>query len=219
VKLSYERGKVFSTTLDEDASIELIRLSKAYKLYTKKFIASHAIMQIAPFKMLDPDWEDSIKELKEARVGLNKFAFLDDPNICPLLTYANDYYVCTQGKEGKTLKIQKLSKDLEESKYLCSKCETSKNMHRELAEAKDSLVTLETRLAKGMVYEIPSCKKGGELGNDGKKIYCLDPKKSAQWRDVKKFCRVVRSGANCEYLKWTRIAVKGKKPELNEKSR
>ncbi|MBA7652511.1 hypothetical protein ES703_60346 [subsurface metagenome] len=215
--MSVKRGKIFSTYLDEDARLELERLAQSSK-FDMKFIASHAIMQVAQMKMLDPDWGDRIKELEETHVILNKYAFLDDPRICPLMTYANDYYVCIQGKEGKTLKIQKLSTDLEESIQLCSKCVIAKNMRRELEEAKDSLVTLETRLAKGMVYEIPSCKKGGELGNDGKKLYCLDPKKSAQWRDVKKFCRVVRSGANCEYLKWTRIAVKGKKPELNDKS-
>ncbi|GAH00582.1 unnamed protein product, partial [marine sediment metagenome] len=158
--MSYERGKVFSTTLDEDANIELIRLAKSSG-YKKKFIASHAIMQVAPMGMLDPDWEDSIKELKEARGVSNKYAFLDDPRICPLMTYANDYYVCIQGKEGKTLKIQKLSTDLEESIQLCSKCVIAKNMHRELEETKDQLVTLEMKIKKGMVYEIPSCKRGG----------------------------------------------------------
>jgi len=170
-------------------------------------------------RMLDPDWEARVKALDEVHTNANRYEGLDDPNICEQMTFANKYFVCVQGEYGKLIKTNKLSKDFSESLNLCSKCQISRTQKRELKNALNELKTTKEKYANGINARIPSCVRGGQLSTDGKKIMCKDPKKSPQYRDVNKFCKIIKGGANCEYLRWTTIMIQGKQFELDEKSR
>jgi len=70
---------------------------------------------------------------------------------------------------------------------------------------------------KGTIVKIPSCIHGGRLSDDSKKIYCKNPKMSAQFRDVNNWCKGLRNGANCKGLRWATMTVKGKLTEKDNR--
>lgn len=136
--------------------------------------------------------------------ALNRFDILGDG--CPARTYIDDHYECTWGRKGKTPDTKKIGISDQAMNNRCSACKKTLDM-------KEKIYTMEQRLAKGVIVDIPNCIHGGKLSNDGKKLYCKNPHMLSQNRDVEKWCKVVRNGANCESLRWTRIAVKGKLPD------
>lgn len=133
----------------------------------------------------------------------NRYAPLDDA--CPALTFTDDQWECTWGRIGQTPDTKKLGKSDEAMKNRCRACKKTLDM-------KDRLLTLEEKVARGFL-DIPSCIYGGQLSDDGEKIYCKNPHMTSQHRDVKKWCKVVRNGANCEALRWSRVKIKGKLPD------
>jgi hypothetical protein len=70
---------------------------------------------------------------------------------------------------------------------------------------------------RGTIVKIPSCIHGGRLSDDGKKLYCNHPKRSAQFRDVNNWCKGLRNGANCKSLRWVTLEVKGKITEKDNR--
>lgn len=130
----------------------------------------------------------------------------DDPSHCEALTYIDDHWECTWGRTGKTPDTKKIGISDEARDERCSAC-------KKTLDLKDRLLTLEEKVAKGFVADIPSCIHGGQISDDGKKIYCKHPKMIPQYRDVKKWCRVVRNRANCEALRWSKVHIKGKLPD------
>lgn len=134
----------------------------------------------------------------------NRFEILDDS--CPALCYIDDHYECRWGRMGRTPDTKKIGKTIEAIKEGCSACKKTLDM-------KDELLTLQDKVARGFVADIPSCIHGGQISDDGEKIYCKNPHMSAELRDVKKWCKVVRNGANCEALRWSKVRIKGKLPK------
>lgn len=207
--MSYTRGKVFNVSMNEADKLLLETLAKRHKL-TQKVIVGTLVKMCDKYNLMAGEWESRLvaDEEKEEKQG----DYTRQDATCEAFVFGDKMHFCVWGQEGKPPLIKKLAKNEVEALDMCAKCVKT-------LELKDKLVTLEMKLAKGMVYDIPSCKMGGQLSTDGKKLYCKDPKKAAQYRDVNKFCKVVNRGANCEYLTWTKIAVKGKKPDLDDKSR
>lgn len=148
------------------------------------------------------DWTAKIeaaKEGKQIRVDENRFQILDSD--CPALAWTKkDGFVCCRNAPTQ----KKLGDGLEsDMSSVCSACERIKGV----IEERDKL---REQVKHGMIVDLPSCIHGGKVTEDGKKIYCQNPELSAQYRDVNKFCKVLRNGANCSSLRWTRIEVKGK---------
>ena len=148
------------------------------------------------------DWTAKIeaaREGKQTRVDKNRFRILDSD--CPALAWTEkDGFVCcrnapTQKKLGDGLETDMSS--------VCSACERIKGV----IEERDKL---REQVKHGTIVDLPSCIHGGKVSEDGKSIYCKNPKLSAKYRDVNKFCKVLRNGANCSSLRWTRVTVKGK---------
>ena len=69
---------------------------------------------------------------------------------------------------------------------------------------------LREQVKAGIVVDIPSCIHGGQVSDDGKKLYCKNGKMSAQFWSVHNWCKVLKKGANCDGLRWTRVEAKGK---------
>ena len=136
----------------------------------------------------------------------NKYESLDDA--CPLLCYLEkDQAPKKKGKGFYCLK--RVPKEdllgngtMEAQKKYCDAC-----------KFRDGIIDRNKELIKkvkrGFVVKIPSCIYGGRLSDDGKKLYCNHPKRSAQFRDVNNWCKGLRNGANCKGLRWSMITVKG----------
>ena len=104
-----------------------------------------------------------------------------------------------------------LSDDLDEAMDLCSGCKAR-------IELKKKAKQIDALIKNGIIIDLPSCIHGGQTQGDGKmmKIYCKNTKLSGSfgsYKSVNKFCKVMKNGANCDSLRWTRHSIKGKLPE------
>lgn len=185
--MSYERGKVFSTVLDEDAKLELLRLAKSSKK-AQRIIASHAIMQVAPMRMLDRDWEARIKELEGVRVKVTRDKSLDPVNVCDHLAESEDVYRCVFARAEKPPDIKKLG-TYEEKEAICAVCDKDKTR-----------INLEERwnqIIATPLEEYTYCSDGGEYDNNSGRIYCPHLK---VWQAQDK-CFTLYQGGRCMNLK------------------
>ena len=96
---------------------------------------------------------------------------------------------------------------IQDAEKLCKSCRIKKGLIEENKKLKQ-------QIESNTVIPIPSCTQGGRLSDDGKKLWC---QRTMQYEDVHKWCKVVKNGANCEYLRWTQIEVKGKLPGADNK--
>jgi len=159
--------------------------------------------------LINKKLEDSYNEILE-----NKYKSLDDA--CPLLVSLNEEEVPKKKGEGfyclkRSPKEDKLgSGTIEAQKKYCDAC-----------QFRDGIIDYNKELIKkverGTIVKIPSCIYGSQLSDDGKKLYCKNPKMSAQFRDVNNWCKNLRNGANCKGLRWATMTVKGKLTEKDNR--
>lgn len=225
--MSYKRDREFTVRVDEDAKLELERLAKASKT-NQQIIASHAIMQVAPMRMLDPDWQDRMNALENVDKIFVDLTRLDDPAICDQMTYdENGHFVCVQGTDGRNLTIKKLSKDFDATLRFCSKCKISQRRKRELKTLNEENLLLKEMLkeeAKGKAILSPRCRKGAKPNSDLTELYCPE---NGAWRPVKERkkksdpqpCeqRGMEPYQRCKWLVWDNIILNGKLPEMDKK--
>ena len=177
-------------------------------LLAKKDATGKSVLELASeyvslgvlYNLQDGGWEERIKKSleeieKPARVKRIK------SEDCPALAEINKVgFVCcrnapTQKKLGDG--------ESEDMKAVCGACVRVKG----LIEERD---LLREQVKAGIVVDIPSCIHGGRLSEDSKKLYCQNAKMIAQYRSVKNWCKVMKKGANCDGLRWTRVEAKGK---------
>lgn len=141
--------------------------------------------------------------------GKNKYESLDSENVCDALCFIDNHFECTWGREGRTPDIKKIGKTIEDKDERCRACTKT-------LEMKEELLTLKEKVEKGYTVDVPTCFYGGQQKYDKNKlyIYCKNPHMLAEWREVNKWCKVVRNGANCEHISWSKMHMKG---ELREK--
>ena len=201
-----KRDKRPSTLLDEDASIELIRLSKVYKLYDKKFIASHAIKQVALMRMLDPDWEARIKELEGVRVKVERHARLDTD--CPALIDDGTFYWCVWGQDGKPPLKKKLAKEYDQSLEMCAACKKTLEIKLENESYQVKVQELETKLKANSTkkFKIPQCKNGARLDNEGLSFEGC-PRSIGKPVSVEGYCKKINDGRGCDWFKTQLVGV------------
>ena len=120
---------------------------------------------------------------------------------CPALAETDkDGFVCCRNAPSQKKLGDGKSGDMKE---VCGACVRIKG----IIEERD---LLREQVKAGIVVDIPSCIHGGQLSDDGKKLYCKNAKMPAQYRSVKNWCKVRKKGANCDGLRWTRVEAKGK---------
>lgn len=226
--MSYKRSVKSSTRIDEDANLELIKLAESSG-YTKQFIASHAIMQVSPMGMLDPDWHDKMNALEKVNKTFVDLTLLDGPDICEQMTHGKGHWVCVQGKEGQTYTLKQISKDtdLPEALRICSKCTSSKKQKRELKALNEENAGLKEMLkaeAEGKAILVPRCRRGAKPNEDLTELVCPE---TGTWRPVKvrkkkkdpQPCEKRGSEPyhRCQWLIYDNLVVNGKLPEMNKK--
>ncbi|MBA7491596.1 hypothetical protein ES702_02144 [subsurface metagenome] len=200
--MPYKRGKTFKITLDEDAKLELERLSKSSKK-TQTIIASHAIMQVAPMRMLEPDWEDRIKELENVRTKADdqheRYTRLEGS--CPALTFADKFYVCVWGQDGKPPAKKKLAKDLDEALEICAACNKTLNIKLENESYQVKVQELEIKLKKQSTkkFKIPQCKQGARLDSDGLAFEGC-PRSIGKPVSIEGYCKKINDGRGCDWF-------------------
>jgi len=129
------------------------------------------------------------------------------PNVsCHQLAFRGETYVCVQGRRDRTPIITKLAVMISDKDDICAACERGR--------AKDiKIEELSQELERKKSINMPSCLGGANLRErEGVlELQCMNPEYGAyKWRDVHKFCKVARRGANCELLSWNQITVQGK---------
>jgi len=205
--MPYKRKKVFSTQLDEDAKLELERLAKVHKIDQRR-IASHGIMQIAPLKMLDPDWQARIKDLEGVDEEIETYKVLEGK--CPALRYLNDAYVCLWGQENAPPKIKKLTPFSDQLEDACEGCTITRDIANKIRSQEAEIRTLRAAVDVGIVGKIPQCKNGGRLKDDNK-MWC--PTSGT----VKiEHCMTLRGGQPCNYLDMIAMSIKGELPNSDD---
>ena len=193
-----------TTGLDEN-SYNLLEAKKDATGKTGKELASEYISKGILWNLQDEGWEkriaQSLDEIeKPARVKRIK------SEDCPALADTDkDGFVCCRNAPTQKKLGDGKSGDMKE---VCGACVRIKG----IIEERD---LLREQVKAGIVVDIPSCIHGGRLSDDGKKLYCKNAKMQAQFRSVHKWCKVLKKGANCDGLRWTRVEAKGKfaKPE------
>ena len=138
----------------------------------------------------------------------NRFSFLDDQP-CPIRDYLDDReappkkgagWYCLKRAPALTLLGSGIA---EAAGKICKGCQIRDG-------ALNDSKLLKERVKQGIILDIPSCSQGGKVSEDLKQLYCKHPRMSQEWRDVHKWCKLIRNGANCESLRWTKVPVKEK---------
>ena len=197
--MPYERGKVFSTVLDEDAKLELERLAKSTKK-SQRIIASHAIMQVAPMRMLDRDWEARIKELEgvRAKADQEREQYAGLKNACANMTFAKKNYICVRANLGKPPTIKALSEDLDEANKICVICEedTRKKLDRNLVLERVHELEAQLDAKTSEKFKVPICNYGAHLSTDGISFDAcrLNPGKNVS---IESYCKLRMNGKPC----------------------
>lgn len=206
-----EDSKRAIVEVEPDAKAKVIAYSKRMKLPMKS-IVSTLIDLCVEHDLLKEGWAERLNmamEVGEAQLQKNEWADLD-PEIekCLKMKWANKGWNCVEGTEGKLIKFKPMSNDLHEAMDLCDGCGIS------IADKK-KVKQLDALIKNGIIVDLPSCIQGGPTQGDGKKIkiYCKHSNMPAQYRSVEKWCKVMKNGANCDSLRWTRHSIKGKLPE------
>ncbi len=106
--------------------------------------------------------------------------------------------------------MKKIIGDTEDlANSVCSACNRTASIIEGIEDYERQIKELKAKVSQGTIVKVPSCIHGGQLSDDGKKMYCKDPKVSNVYRDVHNWCKVMRNGANCKSLRWTTITAKG----------
>ena len=194
-----KRSRKKTTNLEDEAHALLSAKAEATGL-SKQELASKYISIGVSYNLQDQDWEERIKKNIEEteRPARAKRIKSED---CPALAETDkDGFVCCRNAPSQKKLGDGKSGDMKE---VCGACVRIKG----IIEERD---LLREQVKAGIVVDIPSCIQGGRLSDDGKRLYCKNPKLTAQYRSVKNWCKVMKKGANCDGLRWTRVDAKGK---------
>lgn len=164
------------------------------------------------YDFYNPEWKSKITEAM-AQVDANKYSFLSD---CPAVAVGKDskgkfVYQCVWQTKRNSPPLRKILGDTEElANAVCRACNKTASINEGVDDYVRQIEKLKEQVQHGGVVKVPSCIHGGRLSDDGKKLYCKDPKMSAQNQVVDTWCKTLRDGANCKSLRWTTIHMKGK---------
>jgi len=193
-------------TLSEKHDNLLITQAERHKLNKKK-IVEILIEENEEHGIVIEGWERKLnKNLSEADL----IRGLEEEGRCPAFKHVNDIYHCIWARINKPPMSKKLSPDLDQALKVCLGCELTREILEGIAKSAREITNLRERVKAGVVIDIPSCIYGGQVSDDLKKLYCKNPKMTAQYRSVHNFCKTLKRGANCDGLRWSRVEAKGK---------
>lgn len=193
----------------------------AYSKRTKtpmKAVQSYLIDLNEKYDFMKPGWEDRLNmamEIGEVQIQKNKYECLDDA--CKGLRYANKYFNCIEGTEGKRIMITKLSKDFAEAMELCSGCVERSESKKKIQQLKAYNKILIDEKENGRVGMYPICKLGGEPNEDLTEMSC--PEISLRSRPIKErkkkkdyqpcHAKGTSPYKRCEHIDWKQVVFKG----------
>jgi hypothetical protein len=146
--------------------------------------------------------DDLISKIKEEADEIKKIGVESEADVCIALADLNDGYHCMI-KPPMQRKLGDGS--LEDQQTACAVCMRVKGLITENE-------MMRKQLNNDIVITIPNCINGGILKGDGDKLYC--PLFGAV-RDVN-YCKTKRNGANCQWLRWSHMKIKGRTPALKK---
>jgi len=198
--------------LDDDSQEKLVTLTQSSK-WNKKTLVKYLINLCMEFRFDKDGWKVRLNEALE-KVNVDNFKFLSD---CPAVAVGKDskgkfIYRCVWSKkaQGRPPDIKVLGDTESLANSACTGCNRTESILKGIDDYVKQIAELRKEVSQGAIVKVPSCIHGGQLSDDGKKLYCKDKDLSAQYRDVHKHCKVLRNGANCKSLRWTTIHAKGK---------
>jgi len=188
-----------TTEIDEN-TYRILKAKKDATGKTAKELASEYISKGVLWNLQAEGWEKRIAEsLEEIEEPAREKRIISED--CPALAEINKVgFVCCRNAPTQKKLGDGESKDM---KAVCGACVRV----RGIIEERD---LLREQVKAWIVVDIPSCIHGGRLSDDGKKLYCKNSKMTAQFRSVHKWCKLLKKGANCDGLRWTRVEAKGK---------
>lgn len=177
-------------------------------LLAKKEATGKSVIELASeyvslgvlYNLQDAGWEERIKKSLEEIEKPARVKRIKADDCVALAETDKDGFVCCRNAPSQKKLGDGKSGDMKE---VCGACVRVKG----IIEERD---LLREQVKAGIVVDIPSCIHGGQVSDDGKKLYCKNPKLPAQYRSVHNWCKVKNKGANCEALRWTRVDAKGK---------
>lgn len=167
---------------------------------TKKKIIEILIMENEEHGIVEEGWERKVNK-KKGEADISPHISRLKPDDCPALadTWKDGFVCCLKAPSQKKLGDGNSG----DKKQVCGACIRIKG----IIEERD---LLREQVKAGIVVDIPSCIHGGQVSDDGKKLYCKNSNMEARYRSVKNWCKVLKKGANCDGLRWTRVEAKGK---------
>ena len=194
-----KRSRKKTTNLEDEAHALLSAKSEATGISLQE-LASQYISLGVLYNLQDEGWEDRIKKSLEEIEKPARVKRIKSEDCLALAETEKDGFVCCRNAPSQKKLGDGKSGDMKE---VCGACVRVKG----IIEERD---LLREQVKAGIVVDIPSCIHGGQVSDDGKKLYCKNPNMPAQYRSVNNWCKVMKKGANCDGLRWTRVEAQGK---------
>ena len=104
-----------SVSLDKKDKDRIEKLSKRYRLSMGE-ITGYLYEMCERYDMMRVGWESRMETADQERAA--------KANDCPNFILRETWYICLQPREGKSPKITKLSRKLDEALEMCDSCKT-----------------------------------------------------------------------------------------------
>ena len=205
----HKRGRK-SIKVDEETHAMYVKIAQSSKL-DMGMLARYFAELCLKYNFIDPEWKSKITEAM-AQVEMNRFQFLHD---CGAVATAKDskdkfIYRCVWNQNNRPPQIKQLGDTEEMASAACSACNKTRSIIEGIDEYEKQIERLAAQVKSGVVVKVPSCIHGGRISDDGKTLYCKNPKFEARNRSVENWCKVMIKGANCHSLRWATLVVKGR---------
>lgn len=200
----YPRNKQFSVSVTGEHKEKLVKLAQSSKIDQKQ-IACYLIDLAEKYDLLKPGWEKRLQDVADQRA---RYDGLD--TACPALGYAEKYYQCIWGQDGKPPKSKKLAREIDEAFEVCEKCKITLEikMENESYQAKIRDLELLLQSKADETFKVPVCQFGAILQDDGQSFKGC--RRSSVDVSISSYCKVRKDGKPCDMYVERVIAVGSK---------